>query len=551
MAHIRIGIIGAGATSLYILKELLNTKLKFSLVIYETNAVPGSGMPYSGNQNADYMLCNAFSREIPVVTQSLVGWLHSLPKAELSEWELSTNDVHARAFYPRVLIGEFLQHEFAELVCLAEKSGVDIVVRCNEKVVDVGESEQGHIFVQTAVQSPLELFDHVIIATGHVWSSQPMIGNVALTSPWPYSQVTSLRVQNVGILGSSLSAIDCVVALGFARGTFSETSDAVTWAPNVDQQDFKATMYSKMGIMPEGDFYYKYPYEALEFFTAKAVQKEIDAGRAGLLNRIFNLLLSELNSADPSYLEQLGDDADSIEGFGSAYFRRRRQLGGLPAVKKDFDQVRRSMRDRQTIPHRYLLLRAHEIFDLALRSLDDNDWEMFRENLLPVFADCYAAVPHLSIARIIAMYDAGVLSLMDTGNDAEFNELPDNLIAIVTDDQVFECDVLIDARGQASAKLGELPFPSLVALLRDKESPITAPYKLDVSSRGRSSVYCVSMPQLLEKHPFSQGLQNCSEVAKTVVENLVASVSTSGFSTDLPTQADESVLGSDTPALAM
>lgn len=68
MAHVRIGIVGSGATSLYILKELLKSRHKLAIVIFEACPVPGPGMPYSAENNADYMLCNAFSREIPIVT---------------------------------------------------------------------------------------------------------------------------------------------------------------------------------------------------------------------------------------------------------------------------------------------------------------------------------------------------------------------------------------------------------------------------------------------------------------------------------------------------
>lgn len=64
-SQIRVGIVGGGATSPYILKELLSSKQKFSIVIFERGPVLGPGMPYSAELNADYMLCNAFSKEIP------------------------------------------------------------------------------------------------------------------------------------------------------------------------------------------------------------------------------------------------------------------------------------------------------------------------------------------------------------------------------------------------------------------------------------------------------------------------------------------------------
>ena len=532
MSHIRIGIVGGGPTSLYLLKGLLDKMQNVSITLFEAGPVFGPGMPYSEGFNADYMLCNAFSREIPIVTQSLVEWLLTLPARELSEWELSYNDVHVRAFYPRVLIGEFLKSEFDTLVSLAPKLGSMIKAECNSRVVDIGDAENGQVFVKT--MEKIELFDHAIVATGHVWSPRPKINDVPLLSPWPYKHVTNLREQNVGILGSSLSAIDIVVALGFSRGEFAEESGVVSWVPAPDQRNFKITMISKMGIMPEGDFYYPYPYEPLKIITSEAVKIEVDRGSDGLLNRVFNLLLLELDISDPNYLRNFGGKARTIEGFAEGYFQRRKELGGLLAVKKDFATVRKSMRDRQTIPHRYVLMRAHEEFDLALRSLDAEDWEIFREKLLPVFADCYAAVPHLSVARIIAMYDAGVLSLVDTGENARFRRLPSNGIQVELDTERFEFDVLIDARGQSPSQLGDLPFPSLVEILKATEIPVEAPFKLHLNSNANLSIYCVAMPQLLERHPFSQGLQNCAEIAEFVVNDIAMTVPTGNLKQSSP-----------------
>jgi uncharacterized NAD(P)/FAD-binding protein YdhS len=514
-----VALVGGGAMALYLVKELLATQHPISITVYEAGQSVGPGMPYSDEQNAEYMLCNAFSREIPIVTQSLVTWLRSLPRRELNEWELSTADVNARAFYPRVLIGEFLQNEFMELVRSAATTRSSVTINCNSKVTDLKPDGEGNVQVETASQA--EIYDHVIIATGHAWAAEPVINDVPLLSPWPYSQVTKLTSSRVGILGSSLSAIDVVVALGFARGTFKEEGQHVTWTPASDQKNFKAAMISRMGIMPEGDFYYPYPYEQLRAITSEAVQNEVADGSSGLLMRVFDLLLRELEISDPDYLNQLGDAARTVDGFAEAYFRHRQRLGGLAAVKRDFSEVRKSVRERRAIPHRYALLRAHETFDLALRALDDNDWSVFKDKLLPVFSDCYAAVPHLSVARVLAMHDAGVLALEEAGDDSLFEVSPENRIRVTTDNKVHEFDVMIDARGQTANPLSALPFPSLVSKLYNDNHAIEAPFKLPFKADESASVYCVALPQMLERHPFSQGLQNCAEVAKIVVQDIM------------------------------
>ena len=87
----------------------------------------------------------------------------------------------------------------------------------------------------------------------------------------------------------------------------------------------------------------------------------------------------------------------------------------------------------------------------ALRRLNPEDSKSFSEFLVLVFSDIYAAVPHLSLARIIAMFNAGLLNLKATGNDADFANNSHHGVTITTGDEILNFDVMVDASGQASA----------------------------------------------------------------------------------------------------
>lgn len=479
----------------------------------------GKGMPYRVDMNADYMLCNAFSREIPRITRSLIEWLEELPKYELDEWELSSHELSPSAFYPHLLIGEFLSDEFSKLCELLKKQGHQITVKMSEHVVDLIGSENGSTNVTT--EGGVYEFDHVIIASGHSWPTKPKIDGADLISPWPYTNVTALRPSNIAILGSSLSAIDIVIALGNAHGTFSNQNGEIIWKPNDGVSNVQITMLSKMGIMPEGDFYYPYPYLPLEIFSTEAVTAEIEKGDDGLLERLFKLFYQQLEKSDLAYLVSLGTTAETIKGFSEVYFKSRQEMGGLKAVKADFVKVRQSMREKRTIAYRYVLLRAHENFDIALRRLNPEDWKSFSEFLVPVFSDIYAAVPHLSLAHIIAMFNAGLLNPKATGNDADFTNNSHHGVTITTGDEILNFDVMVDARGQASAFLDKLPFPSLLKIISDNDEPLEAPFKIETSLGKQTSVNCLALPQILQRHPFSQGLANCAENGKIVASDVL------------------------------
>ena len=519
----KIGIVGSGPMAIYLLKYLAASDDALAISIFEASSSAGMGMPYDPYLNGDYMLCNAFSREIPAPVRPLIDWLKDQPKRELGEWELSPHDLTSRAFYPRVLIGEYLHSQFEDLCKNAGDSGHEIKVLTECRVVDIEAANDRKAIVQyRSGQSVKSLqFDAVIIASGHSWPDLPQIDEVNLVSPWPYTNVTRLEQNDIAVLGSSLSAIDIVIALAHARGQFEESGSRISWVPNDMGSTLRITMVSKMGIMPEGDFYYPFPYEPLVCLTQEALEAEIAKGVDGLLDRVFTLLCDELDAADPDYLGRLPETARTVEGFAPAYLFHRREVGGLRAVKRDLAESRETMRRKETVAHRYALLRGHEAFDHILRELTEEDYQRFLDHLMPAFADCYAAVPHLSVARITALHDAGVLELVATKESAVFSQTDDGGIKVDTEDGILRFDVMVDARGQPPASLTELPFPALVNDLRNPSEPVLKPFALDLLNADASRIYCLALPQLLRRHPFSQGLMECSKQARHVADDIL------------------------------
>lgn len=523
MTGVSFGLIGSGPMATYLLKHLVNQDEPLDITVFEASDRPGVGMPYRANMNADFMLCNAFSREIPSVTQPLLDWLRTLPIRELGEWELSPHDLTARAFYPRVLLGEYFGSEFEALCENARMRGHVVRVLPRHRVLDIRPgSDRTDCIVQTPQGTENFAFETVMIATGHHWPDAPRIGSAKLTSPWPASRLENIPAKRIGILGSSLSAIDIVIALGHAHGTFHEDGAQIRWFPHDHALDLRLTLVSRKGVMPEADFYYAYPYEPLRHLTTENVAAEVARGSDGLLGRVFDLLLQELDASDPAYLADLGPSARSIPGFAEGYFARRQELGGLRALSATLADSRDSMRRKETVPYRSVMLRGHEEFDAALRSLTADDWAMFATHLMPVFSDCYAAVPHLSVARVLALFEAGVLDLVATGDDAAFEGSETGGVTVRLADEELNFDLMIDARGQSQAAVADLPFPYLVREISSEQPPLEAPFRLHLQGHDAPAIYCLAMPQVMARYPFSQGLANCAALAKIVAEDVFA-----------------------------
>lgn len=499
----------------------MTSEQPLSVTVFEAGAIAGCGMPYRAGMNADEMYCNAFSREIPVFSMHLSTWLKGQTDAFLQDWGLTQDDIDSRSFYPRVLLGKYLADEFQSLCDKGRADGHEISVFTNHRVTDIRpETAQVTCVCDTKTGPVSTTFDDVILATGHAWPQQPEIDEIDLISPWPYTNMTALAPKNLGILGASLSAIDAVVTLALKHGTFTETSGQLSWYPHKGAEDLRITMVSHNGIMPEPDFYYAFPYEPLRHITHEAVAEEIRAGNDTLLQRIFDLLIRELRAADPEYLASLGENSETIQGFSEGYVRHRKELGGLRALEEALQTATASFAAKTTLPHRYAMLRGHENFEAALEHLNTADTEVFCTQLAPVFADCYAAIPHISVQRVLALYNAGVLFLLPTIEGAAFSKNANGL-CVETIDGPVQLDAMIDARGQVSAGLDALAFPSLIDVLAQPKADLISPYRLTLSSHIHAHVYCLAMPQILTRNPFAQGLANCETIARIAVHDLL------------------------------
>ncbi len=461
----------------------------------------------------------------------LVGWLHDQDDDFLDRWNLARSDIDARVFYPRVMLGEYLRSEFEEICRVGRTAGHTIDAVTASTFMDVTPHEDRiEISALTDGREEHLSFTDVVLATGHSWPTDPRIGSADLVPPWPYTNVTDLPPGHIGVLGSSLSAIDVIIALGHEHGTFMEDGDRVTWFADTGHEEIAIAMVSHRGIMPEPDFFYVYPYEALRHVHADAVANELAKGTDGLLDRVLTLLVDELDEADPDYMAALGDEARTVEGFADAYFEYRERLGGRRALRETLRESVASIDDKQTDQHRYALLRGHESFEPILEHLDDDDWKRIRTHLLLVFADCYAAIPHVSARRILALYDAGVLDIIPTGSDGSFanagSAAGGSGVVVSTVDGDIRFDALVDARGQASAPLADLPSPGLIAAMPDPDATLVEPFRLDLAgrhaqARDEPAVYCLAMPQMLERHPFAQGLPNCAELGRVVGRDIL------------------------------
>lgn len=543
-----IGIVGTGPSAIYSLMHLLGSKRRLTITMYERGSRAGVGTPYDPEKNDAAMLANIASIELPPVTETLVAWLHDRSDEELSALQLERSEIDDRAFYPRILIGAYYADQLAKLITRAHDMGHTVHVKTLHNVVDViVHGSDAVIEVDHHGETQSESFDYVIVASGHQDRESTDEEGGRIDHAYDQREVDQWRDAHIGVLGTSLSAIDVAIGAASEAGKFLRVSDSLKYLKHDAGARFNITMMSRRGLLPEADFYCPIPYESLGIFTPEAVTAICEDKGEDKLDRLFALLKEELAIADPGYADGIGLAFLTPDNFAEVYFSARQRVPALDWARANLAEAKANKKARKTVAWRYAILRMHELFGSAVKHFTDADRTRFNNGLKNVFVDNYAAVPPLSIERLLALADAGHLSIEKLGSEYEMETLESGKIAISIDDRTIEFDFIVDARGQPALTLQELPFPTLRLQIivnerakgagkdKRKETDILEDivdvgdaFELSDGLYSLSRVYCLSIPHLLKMHPFIQGLTSCNELAMAMAQSLESAMMADG-----------------------
>ncbi|WP_260583055.1 FAD/NAD(P)-binding protein [Sphingopyxis sp. PET50] len=273
----RVAIIGASPTGIYTFSALLGGETPLAIAIYEEADEAGVGMPYSDELNSRLMLANIASIEIPPLTSTYLEWLRDQPAAFLARYGVEKAALHDRQFLPRILLGQYFRDQFLELVSQGKEKGHLIAVHETCRVTDL-EARPDGVALWTDGKSSPALYDLAVIATGHVWPEDDEKPRAYFPSPWSGMLDAEIPACRVGIMGTSLSAIDAAMAVAAQHGDFVEEADeGLRFDLSDAESGLTITLMSRSGILPEADFYCPIPYEPLRVATKERIAAEIAA----------------------------------------------------------------------------------------------------------------------------------------------------------------------------------------------------------------------------------------------------------------------------------
>lgn len=516
----KIAIIGSGPTGIYTLYSLLKNSEPTAISVYEQGSAAGVGMPYCSDSNSKMMLANIASIEIPPLFETYIDWLRRQSVTHLARYGVDTDSLHIRQFLPRMLLGEYFRDQFQRLVSEARIKGFQIDVNVSSRVTDIKATQEGVLLQIEGHFNPVS-FDLAVIATGHVWPDETPSKQTYFPSPWSGLMEAEIPACKVGILGTSLSAIDATMAVVAQHGEFiEEDHHALRFRLYPGSEALNVTLMSRSGILPEADFYCPIPYEPLRVATPAAITAEINAGPEGLLDRVFNLMVDEITLADPQWSKNTGLKGMKVDDFCEAWFASRHANDPFRWARANLEEVERNKRDKRTVHWRYAILRLHEAVQDTVQHLNDEDRERFHNTLSRVFVDNYAAIPSQSILRLLALREAGLVRIQALGPDYT-TEVKGRQTSVTVGNDVHTYDVFIDARGQKALKTKDLPFPTLRQQLEaagDDIPDVGDDYTLLDPAEARGRIAFGALPYLMHDQPFIQGLTACAEIGAAMAK---------------------------------
>ncbi len=298
-------------------------------------------------------------------------------------------------------------------------------------------------------------------------------------------------------------------------------------------------MMSRKGILPEADFYFPLPHAPLDICTPEALAAIIGQARTGLLDAVFDLFRRELMLVDPAYAAETDLANATIEVFGEAYFARRAGTDPFVWAAANLEEARANHAAEVTVPWRDAILRMHEVIATVVPHLDAAQFDRFNSVFKPVFVDVYAGVPHESIERMLALHAADKLEVISLGDDHLIDtRRPHGGARVTIGGKTRDFPIFIEATGQRALCAIQFPFLSLLeqGIVRDEVAndapdivrgiavddlfrPVDAPLPPD-------RLFCLSLPFLMNRHPFAQGITSSHEMGGIVGRRLAFVVDT-------------------------
>ncbi|GAB2770196.1 FAD/NAD(P)-binding protein [Rhabdobacter roseus] len=433
-----IAIVGGGASGVstfihLVLKLIVNpVPGRVTLILIEKKEEVGPGLAYDTSQqghllNTSAGLMGIFAEE----PHHFVEWMQARPDY-ISEKYPGTK-IHADAYPPRSLYGDYLKETLHEYVALARQHGLEVQLR-HDEAIDAEVSE-ARVVLQLASGLSVRA-DAVVLATG-----TPEANNFKhlekspryLDSPWPARRILDTVASpdaTVSILGASLTAIDAVITL---------TNNG---------HGGPIRMYSKDGLLPRVQSPQEVPFER-QFLTMENIRKTIREQRRPL--RVKDLW--RLFKAEAERILGPQDDWTKFDRVDK------------PQLKLLREDLELALRGENCVAN-ILFSTRYDSFDVW--KLLPTDQKILFTKTLKAYSDINRhSIPVENARKLISLLESGQLSVTAHLDEVDWHETEGTFTLQTEREGTQRADYVINATGTAAA-VEKMNIPLLQQLLKKK-----------------------------------------------------------------------------------
>ncbi|WBL23955.1 FAD/NAD(P)-binding protein [Zunongwangia sp. HRR-M8] len=434
----KIAIIGGGACGSAALIELIiqsiTAKLQdqISFVLIERKEKAGYGLAFGSKQRSHILNTQA----------DLMG-IYANEPAHFAEWlkengrkyrdDVKSESDEDNAYTSRLLYGHYVSQQLKETIEKAKKHNIK-VERIKDEAYNIDKLENEKLLIHLSSENTVEV-DEVLLAPGtpkpNIFSHFKDNPNY-IDFPWPTKRLLKNTNKNdhVGVLGSSLSAIDTVMTL-------------------IDNgHEGKITMFSPDGMLPRVQPDENKGFERKYLTLANLHKIKREKGHAPRAKDLFRLFIKDIEAAEGKSLDWSSFNRDSKDQ--------------LPLLEHDIKIAEKggdslsnmaySMRyDTSTI---WSWMSLHE--QIIFTKWMGRHWTITRH-----------AIPLYNARRLSKLMKESKLEIISQNQKVEFIK-DKNCFSIATGlDGVFEIDKLVNATGSAG-RLEEMDNVLVQNLLKKK-----------------------------------------------------------------------------------
>lgn len=468
-AFTSLAIIGGGPMALLLIRRLLDHfEGHLAIELFEKEDILGAGMPYSHLGAEDEHIANISANELPEVLSSFDDWVKKQDSDTLKRFAIANEDFNVQKALPRLFLGSYLADEFSVLIqqCRDKGFSVDIHHRC--AVIDIID-EPANARITVVHQLGRSDFDKAIICSGHFWpkTNEGIIPNY-FESPYPPAKLVGRNNHPVAIRGASLTAIDAIRTLARKNGRFyTSSAGTVCYSLASQSKDFKLVMHSRAGLLPAVRFHLADTQLGRGQLLSPQEIERIKAENEGFvpLDYLYeHVFLQRIQEERPSFHQKI--EELTMEEFVAKMMDFREEMEPFELLNREYREAARSITEQQSIYWKEMLAVLSYTMNYPAKYFCAEDMLRLEHTLKPLISIVIAFVPQQSVEELLALHAAGILSLVDVGENSRVEPLQAGGIRYhYTTSDGKECNdfyaMFVDCVGQPVLSFADLPFKSL------------------------------------------------------------------------------------------